>query len=85
MRVRDEISKYSALEDRAILLWLLDKYPMESQWRFVASCTHRRYGPYSFQVDRVWAPTQEGRILYAARESLENTPWSTTKQKNGGA
>ena len=64
MNVRDEIDKFAKEEDKLVLNWLLDKYHYESQWRFVAKCTHVRYGTQSYQTNRVWSPTDEGRALY---------------------
>ena len=63
-KVRAEIDKHANPEERHILHWLLSKYHMESQWRFVARCTFDRYGTLSYQVHRVWTPTREGHILY---------------------
>jgi hypothetical protein len=64
MDVRDEINKYSSKKDRDMLLWLLGRYSLASQWRFVAKCTHKRYGRMSYQTNRVWTPTEEGKALY---------------------
>jgi hypothetical protein len=77
MNVRDEIEKFADGADKPVLRWLFDKYHMESQWSFVAYCTHQRYGTRSYQTNRVWTPTTEGRALHAhmTRPSadLENT------------
>jgi len=64
MKVRDEINKFSREEDKPILLWLLDRYHMASQWQFVAECKFTKYGPASYQARRVWMPSDEGIILY---------------------
>ena len=65
MNIHREIDLYAAEADKADLHTLLDRYHMNSQWRFVARCTFQRYGTQSFQVNRVWAPTPEGRALLA--------------------
>lgn len=64
MDVKREIKKFSAPEDKKILLGLFERYHWESQWRFVAKCRLERYGKLSFQTNRVWFPTEEGKILY---------------------
>lgn len=64
MKVREEIEHNAAERDKPALRWLLDRYSMRSQWGFVARCTFRRYGRYSYQVQRVWTPTPEGWVLY---------------------
>lgn len=66
MNVRNEIEQHSAPGDKPILFWLLERYPYQSQFRFVAKCTHKRYGRLSFEMHRIWVPTPEGRMLYAA-------------------
>lgn len=66
MNVKAEIKKFAKKEDKHILYWLLSTYPYESQWRFVAKCEHVKYGVYSYQSNRVWSPTIEGRIIYDA-------------------
>lgn len=65
MRVFVEIEKFAEEQDRPVLRWLLTRYHMRSQWAFVATCTHERYGELSYQTNRVWRPTWEGRVLYA--------------------
>ncbi len=67
MNVRTEIAKYASDEDKSVLEWLFNKYHWSSQWDFVASCTFKRYGPMSYELHRVWHPTEEGRILHANR------------------
>lgn len=62
--VRDEINKFSSDSDKPILNWLLDRYSWKSQWKFVACFHEQRYGTLSYQVNRVWKPTKEGRALY---------------------
>ena len=64
MAIRDEIRLYAKDADRPALDWLFGRYHWESQWRFVAFCTLERYGVESYAVNRVWAPTPEGRVLY---------------------
>lgn len=64
MNVRKEIADFAKEEDKPILLWLFEKYHWESQWKFVARCTHQKYGTQSYQSNRVWSPTEEGRVLY---------------------
>jgi hypothetical protein len=66
MNIRAEIDNYAAEADRPILHWLFDKYHWNSMWGFVTYCTWDRYGTQSYEVNRVWAPTLEGRILYQA-------------------
>lgn len=65
MDVRKEIDKCSIEADKPVLHWLFNKYHMESQWRFVARCSFKRFGPLSYQTNRVWQPTAEGRALHA--------------------
>jgi len=62
--VRKEIDTHAAEVDKPVLHWLFDRYHWASQWRFVATCTHRRYGYWSYEMRRIWAPTEEGHILY---------------------
>ena len=57
--------------DVAALRWLFARYHMSSQWQFVARCEHRRYGTQSYEIRRVWHPTQEGLTLYRHREELK--------------
>jgi len=64
MNVRAEINTFAKDADKPVLNWLFDHYHFESQWRFVAKCTHARYGTLSYQTNRVWSPTDEGRALY---------------------
>ena len=68
---RIEINLYAAKDDKPILHWLLKKYHLQSEWKFVAKCLHEQYGPLSYQTNRIWSPTPEGRILYAHRAELE--------------
>ena len=83
MNIRKEIDSFAAKDDRLILHWLFNKYHMRSQWTFVATCTHERYGPLSrdggsyvlvdgevyYETNRIWAPTNEGRILYEKEQA----------------
>jgi len=62
--IKDEINKFSLNADKPILLWLLHKYPYESQWRFVTKCSLEKYGKFSYQYHRIWSPTEEGYVLY---------------------
>jgi len=71
MKIREEINDRSSDEDKPILLWLFERYHMESQWRFVARCTHIPYGTYSYESHRMWSPTQEGKKLYFYGQMLE--------------
>ena len=64
MNIRDEIERYSADNDKPVLHWLFDHYHMVSQWSFVARCAHQRYGALSYETNRSWYPTKEGRALY---------------------
>lgn len=64
MDVRSEIDQFASESDRPILHWLFERYHLQSQWSFVATCTHQRYGKLSYQTNRVWTPTIEGRALY---------------------
>ncbi|PKO58764.1 MAG: hypothetical protein CVU24_16625 [Betaproteobacteria bacterium HGW-Betaproteobacteria-18] len=64
MNVRDEIDKFADEADKPVLHWLFDRYHMASEWGFVAKCTHQRYGTRSYETNRVWTPTEEGRALY---------------------
>lgn len=62
--IRSEISQLLSDVDRPILEWLFERYHWASQWRFVARFSEQRYGSLSYQVNRVWEPTIEGRALY---------------------
>jgi len=72
MNIRAEIEKYADEKDKPALHWLFSRYHLVSQWRFVASCTHKRYGTLSYQTHRVWAPTHEGRVLFEAAQREES-------------
>lgn len=65
MNIRNGIDQFADDADKTVLHWLFDKYHMASQWLFVANCNHLRDGVYSYQTNRVWSPTEEGRALYA--------------------
>ena len=65
MDIRKEINDFAADEDKPILHWLFDHYHYQSEWRIMAKSTFKRYGKLSYESNRVWAPTNEGRILYA--------------------
>lgn len=64
MNVKKEIEQFASDGDKLILLGLFDKYHMKSQWSFVATCKFQSYGKFSYQVNRVWSPTEEGKIIY---------------------
>ena len=70
MNVRTEIDEFSTEDDRNILHWLLDRYSLATQWRFVSTCSFERYGTQSYEVNRIWSPTIEGRVLYESRDML---------------
>lgn len=71
MNIRFEIDNFAVAEDRSILHWLFDHYSLQSQWGFVTTCRHQRYGKLSYQTNRVWIPTIEGRALYAQRTMID--------------
>ena len=64
MDIKREIAQFAADGDKPILNWLFANYHYESQWKFVATCTHNRYGNLSYQTNRVWRPTEEGYALH---------------------
>ena len=64
MKIKDEIDKFSLESDKAILHWLFDRYHLETQWNFVAKVELKRYGVYSYQVNRIWSPTEEGLAIH---------------------
>lgn len=70
-KLTDAIEKYANEEDKPALLWLASRYSWSSQWPFVARCALERYGSLSYQVHRVWSPTNEGRLLYKHRAEIE--------------
>ena len=70
MNIRKEIDEFSAKDDRHILHWLLDRYSLDRQWPFVSTCSFERYGTQSYEANRVWSPTIEGRVLYESRDVL---------------
>jgi hypothetical protein len=72
VNIRNEIDNFSAEVDRPILHWLFDRYHWRSKWNFVANCTFQRYGTYSYQTNRVWSPTVEGRVLYEHMRCVSN-------------
>ncbi len=75
MKVRDEIAAHADEADKPILVWLLDRYHWASQWGFVAACSFVKYGTHSYQSNRVWRPTPEGRALFehAHTKVLDNS------------
>ena len=64
MHIKDEINKYADENKKPALIWLFNKYHMQSQWSFVAECEFDRYGKHSYQTNRIWKPTEEGMILF---------------------
>lgn len=68
MDVRKEIALYASEEDKAVLDWLFDHYHIDWQWRFVAYCTHQKYGGQSCDTHRVWHPTPDGLALFNHQE-----------------
>jgi hypothetical protein len=71
MKVRDEINKYASEAEKPILLWLFDRWHMESEWHMMASCTFDGRYPAS---KRIWHPSAVGLKLYQyekMREALE--------------
>lgn len=76
MKVRDEINKFSSLENKEILQWLFDRYHWDYQWRFVATCIHEKYGVHSYMTNRIWSPTKEGFAIYS---QLSKTPAKSTQ------
>ncbi len=72
MSILKEIEEFAEERDKPVLRWLIERYHMRSKWAFVTTCTHERYGELSYQTNRVWRPTWEGRVLYAhAAERVE--------------
>lgn len=65
MKVREEIEKYADEKDKPILLWLFERYHMESEWRIMASCefvkdpSQKQWGAH-----RRWFPQGTGLALY---------------------
>jgi hypothetical protein len=65
MKVREEIEKYADEKDKTILLWLFERYHMESEWRIMASCefvkdpSQKQWGAH-----RRWFPQGTGLALY---------------------
>lgn len=72
MKIREEIQQLSTPEDRPILEWLFEHYHWASQWSFVATFTHQRYGIESYKVHRVWLPTKEGRAIYSMLSGVKS-------------
>lgn len=64
MSIVTDINKYASTEDKPVLLWLFNRYPMRSNWNFVATCKHIKTGKLSYEYAIVWQPTTEGTILY---------------------
>ena len=53
MNVRKEIEQFASDDNKPILLGLFNKYHMQSQWNFVATCTFQNYGKLSYQANRI--------------------------------
>ena len=66
MDVKKEIKKYSLKAHKPILLFLFERYHNREEWFFVADCRFEKYGVLSYESNRVWFPTEEGIMLYAA-------------------
>ena len=71
MEIKQEIEKFSAEEDKQVLLDLFTQYHWESDWRFVTTCRKERYGKLSYEVKRIWVPTKAGRIIYWHKKLIE--------------
>lgn len=65
MKIREEIKKFASEDDKPVLNWLFDRYHYQSEWSFVADCTFEKYGYRSYESNRIWTPTKEGRAIYA--------------------
>lgn len=61
MNIRKEINNHAAPDDKAILLWLFEKYHWQSQWSFVTRLKWEGKPP---DLHPVFKPTEEGYILY---------------------
>lgn len=61
MKVRDEILKNSPATEQTALLWLLDRYHINSEWSFLARAI---FVGESGWKRRGWVPTDAGRKLY---------------------
>ena len=81
MNVRKDINEHASPDDQKILHWLFDRYHFDSQWRFVAACRMVRYGKMSYEFNRVWSPTVEGRAIYAQLSG--NTQKPVTEAEGG--
>lgn len=78
MKVRDEIEKYAAEDDKPILRWLFERNHMESQWSYVATFLWAGKSPESYHV---WKPRETGRSMYECaqmRELLKDAPCECT-------
>lgn len=73
MKVREEINKFASEEDKPVLLWLLDKFHMASEWGVKLFCTFLKYGNYSYQSNRVWHPTATGLSIYKSETGHSET------------
>lgn len=86
MDIVKEINLFAAERDKPILLWLFERYHWASEWRAVAHCTFQRYGRLSYEVNRVWAPTPEGRAIASTPlllELLKDAPCTCPDQDTG--
>lgn len=68
MNVKKEIELYSPEADKVALLWLFERYHMQSQWMLMAHCHHHRYGPMSYETRRIWVPSSLGWKIYTAEK-----------------
>lgn len=72
-----EIMQFSGKADIPILLWLLNKYPNSVQFQSVARYSFRsrrtfnQSGETLYQTVKKWEPKPEGRVLYAAKELIQ--------------
>lgn len=70
MNVRKEIAEHAKEEDKEILTWLFNRYHKEREWFFVAKCRFERFGKYSYQAHRIWAPTNAGRAIFLCEKAI---------------
>lgn len=68
MNIPATIKAHAAPNDRPVLLWLFERYHMQSEWHFVANVEHQPIKQDGRTVDYriVYSPTAAGRALYAA-------------------
>lgn len=70
MRVRAEIENYSSDMEKPTLLWLFNRFHMQSEWNVMAYSTilHMKNTKYGFAT--VWHPSFVGQVLYNHREDF---------------